>query len=190
MLPNLTLLLLPETGVSKMFFSLSPMYVVKVRRGKFQSFSLSTMTDLEKNKRAALNQVGRDFPKLKAVSGTPVSLQISISMTVKWKGNNKQKLSSFLTCSFCRLYGSNSMLIPEQSNNSFNESWIKMWFATANENAFCLNAGVLIELRRVRRLERALNNICQTFFFFFCKPGCLMFADGPCCSREKLDSGG
>lgn len=101
--------------------------------GKFQSSSLSTMRDLNKkkerkkgNKRAALNQVGRDFPKLKAVSGTPVSLQISISMTVKWKGNNKQKLSSFLTCSFCRLHGSNSMLIPEQSNNFFNESWIKM----------------------------------------------------------------
>lgn len=111
----------------------------------------------------------RDFQKLKAVAGMPVSLQISISMTVKRKGNNKQKLSSFLTCSSSRLHGSNSMLIPEQSNNFFNESWIKMWFATANENAFCLNAGVLIELRRARRRERALNNMSQTFsFFFFC----------------------
>lgn len=169
-LPDLTLLLLHETGISKMFLSESNV-CCQVWRGVFQSFSLSTMRDLRKkkkaNKRAALNQVGRDFQKLKAVAGMPVSLQIFISMTVKRKGNNKQKLSSFLTCSFCHLHGSNSMLIPEQSNNFFNESWIKMWFATANENAFCSNAGVLIELRRARQLERALNNMSQIFFFFF-----------------------
>lgn len=132
------------------------------------------------NKRAALNQVGRGFQKLKAVAGMPVSLQIFISMTVKRKGNNKQKLSSFLTCSFCHLHGSNSMLIPEQSNNFFNESWIKMWFATANENAFCSNAGVLIELRRARRLERALNNMSQTFFiYFFCSLAVWCLQMGP-----------
>lgn len=183
-LPDLTLLLLHETGISKMFLSESSV-CCQVWRGVFQSFSLSTMRDLRKkkkkaNKRAALNQVGRDFQKLKAVAGMPVSLQIFISMTVKRKGNNKQKLSSFLTCSFWHLHGSNSMLIPEQSNNFFNESWIKMWFATANENAFCSNAGVLIELRRARRLERALNNMSQTFFiYFFCSLAVWCLQMGP-----------
>lgn len=39
-----------------------------------------------------------------------------------------------------------------------------MWFATANENAFCLNTGALIELGFVKRAELALNNKNQQVF--------------------------
>lgn len=171
------------------------MYVVQVRRGTFQLVNNGRFLKKKKGK-----QKGGIEPRRQRRSKAQSRLwHACISANFHQRDSKvereqqTEKLSSFLTSSFCRLHGSNSMLIPKQSNNFFNESWIKMWFATANENAFCLNAGVLIELRRVRRLGRALNNICQTLLFYlfiFCKPGCLMFADGPCCSREKLDSGG
>lgn len=55
-----------------------------------------------------------------------------------------------------------------------------MQFATANENTFCTNTGVIIE-PGFMQWEPGFKRRKPTGPL---KRGCLMFADGPCCSWE------